>query len=67
MESIKRERSKRPRQSGELHPKAKLSKYEVDEIRERANDGEAYAQLALIYGVSETQIRRIVRGINWTN
>lgn len=58
--------SRTPTHWGETSPKAKLSSAEVAEIRLRYAAGEAYQrELGEEYGVSQTQIGRIVRGVRW--
>lgn len=49
---------------GEVHKQAKVTSIVVRGLRERY-PGETYAQLALTSGLSETQVRRIVRRENW--
>ena len=55
----------RPDAKGELNPSAKLSALAVREIRDRADRGEAYSSIAKAYGVNETTVSRIHRGLKW--
>lgn len=45
--------------TGELHWNAKLTNRERREIVRRVNQGESYTAIAVDYGVSVSQIRRI--------
>lgn len=44
---------------------SKLSEHDVETIRSRQAAGETAASLGLAFGVSDTQIRNIVRGAQW--
>jgi hypothetical protein len=51
---------------GETSPKAKLTAAQVAEIRERYSAGGVYQrELGEEFGVDQTQIGRIVRGVRW--
>lgn len=65
MEPIRRRRKPRPEQAGELNPRAKLSRWEVQEILGRADGGESYAAIAEAFGISATQVSRIHREKQW--
>ncbi|KKM24976.1 hypothetical protein LCGC14_1599690 [marine sediment metagenome] len=53
---------------GEKHHSAKLTQQKVNNIRKKyKNGGYTYRKLAQEYGVSETTVSRIVRGILWAN
>lgn len=54
----------RPAIRGERHPQAKLTKGDVVQIRDRATR-ETQAALARDFGVSQSQVWRIVRGLRW--
>ena len=49
------------------HGMAKLSHQQVTWIRKRVARGETQASVGAIYGVSQTQVGRIVRGKRWAN
>lgn len=46
---------------GETHPIAKLTDVQVDQIRELAEEGASYRQLAEAFGVSKSLIAAICR------
>lgn len=50
---------------GELHPSHKLQQNQVAEIRALHATGGSYSTLAKRYGVSDSQIGRIVTGRGW--
>lgn len=50
---------------GETHPYAKLTQAQVDEIRQRAKNGESQRTLGRAFGVHRTNIHRIVTGDTW--
>lgn len=51
---------------GEGHPMAKLTETEVERIRHLyAIDGITQADLALVFGIGQTTIHKIVSGLNW--
>lgn len=52
---------------GEDHAPAKLTEYDVREIRRRAAEGESGSALGRAYGVSQGQISRIVRRQSWSH
>lgn len=54
-----------PNLKGEKHPKAKLNKQDVDEIRKLINKGVYQKEIALIYGVSNSTINAINTGRSW--
>lgn len=51
--------------AGEAHPGAKLTAIDVAELRSRRRQGEHLRSLASAYGVSVTQVGRIVREESW--
>ena len=52
---------------GENHPMAKLTRIQVDEIREKYATGLwTFTTLGYQYKVSRVMISRIVRDLNWT-
>ena len=52
--------------SGERHPQAKLTCFDVKDIRDKySNGGVTYKELAKKYDISQTHIGQIVRGENW--
>ncbi len=53
--------------NGEKHPNAKLTQSQVDEIRERLNNGEIGRHLAKEFGVGPMQISRIKNFKRWSN
>jgi hypothetical protein len=62
----KMERGRYQAQDGEHNGHARLTRVEVTEIRERFEAGAgSYVELGVEYGVSRTQIRRIVNGQQW--
>ena len=50
---------------GEHHPRAKLSKHEVSQIRRRRSAGEKLQTLADAFGVGPSAISRIANGVRW--
>lgn len=48
--------------SGEMHPRAKLTKQQVEAIRA---DTRTQTQIASEYGIRQTQVSRIKRGDSW--
>lgn len=51
---------------GEKNPAAKLTQERVEEIRRvRADEGLSYSQLVARFGVSKSQVARIVKGESW--
>jgi hypothetical protein len=50
---------------GERHHTAKLSENDVREIRRRWDEGETQTSIAKDYGVWQTTISVIVRGVGW--
>jgi hypothetical protein len=63
---MERGRGKQPRFKKEDHPLAKLTQQDVNEIRYvYRHDGASQSQLAALFGVSQSQIGRIVRGESW--
>ncbi len=53
-------------QPGEKNPAAKLTQERVEEIRRaRADEGLSYSQLVARFGVSKSQVARIVKGESW--
>ena len=51
---------------GERHPQAKLSLAEVEEVRRRYVAGGVYQDdLGAAFGISQSQVSEIVRGISW--
>jgi len=53
--------------SGEAHYRAKLTADQVSAIRARYAAGETQVALAREFGVSQTNISRIVRGTTWVS
>lgn len=53
------------RLEGERHPLAKLTADQVSQIRSRYDAGELQRVLAEEYGISQTQVSRICRGVRW--
>ena len=51
---------------GENHNLVKLSKNQVMEIRERANNGESHMSISRDYPVKRRQVSRIVEGTRWS-
>lgn len=51
--------------SGESNPAAKLTLEDIKEIRVKFSQGSTMRELAIAFGVCDTQIRRIVRRIQW--
>ncbi|MGX7706362.1 NUMOD4 domain-containing protein [Methylobacterium sp. Gmos1] len=64
-ENMSHKRLHGTQQIGELGPSAKLSREQVEEIRRSYNAGEKRPSLAVKYGVTRWQIRRIVLGKAW--
>ena len=63
---FRRRRARTGGARGELHGRHKLTSQQVAEIRARYERGRVrQADLAREYGVSQTQVGRIVRGRNW--
>ena len=55
-----------PVMRGEAHPRSKLTKQQVIEIRRRYKEGGiTYANLGSVYGMSKRTIEHIVRGRSW--
>lgn len=52
---------------GTAHPCVKLTEESVRAIRARHQNGERFAALALAFGVSDVQIRRIVQRRRWAH
>lgn len=52
-------------QRGEKNGNARLTEAQVRDVRARHDAGESARGLARVYGVSKTQIRRIVTGESW--
>lgn len=52
---------------GEANPQSKLSEQGVRELRRRHSQGDSCAALARYYGISETTVRKIVRGDKWAH
>ena len=50
---------------GERHHSAVLTDEKVREIRARSAAGESYARIAQEYGVAETTVSRVARGLRW--
>lgn len=55
---------RKPQPKGEAHSQAKLSRAEVAEI---LASKKPQAVLAGLYGVSQTQVWRIKKGLSWAN
>ena len=55
-----------PDRRGERHPRAKLTKQQVDEIRERYRAGEGQTALAREFGVQQPAIWKIVTRRTWS-
>lgn len=51
--------------AGSKNPSSKLDEGKVREIRALADDGESFARLSEVYGVTRTMIGYIVRRKNW--
>lgn len=51
--------------SGEKHPNAKLTDSKVAEIRNRCANGEPQLTVAKCYGITQTNVWRIVHKITW--
>ena len=64
-DSLKKGRRTIPHLYGENHGSAKLTNQDVLMIRELRGKGIEAKCLSLLYGVSDTHIRRIVRRANW--
>lgn len=59
--------TEQPKMRGEDHPHSKLTKKEVKEIRNKYMPYKySYAKLGIEYNVSESTIREIVYGNNWS-
>jgi hypothetical protein len=50
---------------GELNPKAKVSKKDVEDIRRRCASGESRQSVASLYGITAGQVRNITTGKAW--
>lgn len=50
---------------GEAHGRAKLTAAQVSDIRHANEHGATQSQLAAIYGVTQSTISAIIRGVNW--
>lgn len=61
LDAIERDRYKH----GELHPRAKLTKKQVDEIRRLRKEGWKYRDLAEKFGVSITTAQQAFTGARW--
>lgn len=48
-----------------MNGRAKLSRWQIADIQSRAAWGESFESMAIDYGVSAQQIRRIVKGEQW--
>lgn len=55
----------RVRRIGEDNPVSVLTWDEVRAIRERRAEGTAQAEIAIEFGISQTSVSRIVRGVAW--
>lgn len=65
-EQFKREQSRRYRkQAAVKHPRSKLTRDEVIEVKRRIWNGEHKKRIADDYGVDPSSISRIYRGLNW--
>lgn len=53
--------NERGRRIGESHPRAKLTDHEVDLVRELAEQGLPYAEIAAKFEVHRQTVKRIVR------
>ena len=53
------------RRSGEKHHMAKLTEGQVADIRSRCRAGELQRVVAADYGIYQSQVSRIVRGVRW--
>lgn len=51
--------------SGERHPNHKLTVDQVSQIRRLARRGMSYRRIALIYGISHTEVGNIVHRQAW--
>lgn len=57
---------KAKKNQGELNPKSKLKRHQVDEIRSLHNKGaNTVKELSIAFGVLDSTIRRIIKGILW--
>jgi hypothetical protein len=54
-----------PSAPGSSNPAAKLTENDIDEIRLRLNSGETQRKIANSFGVSQSQISNIKRGLRW--
>jgi len=52
--------------SGERNPKAKLTAFQVNEIRQLKKGGAGTTELARRFGVDRTTIQQIMRGATWS-
>jgi len=52
-------------QPGEKNPAAVLSQAQVEKLRERRAERASYSQLVEEFGVSKSQVARIVTGTSW--
>lgn len=50
---------------GEAHPRAKLTREIVDEIRRAATEGVSMRELARRYGIARPHVKRIICGVAW--
>lgn len=57
----------RKRAGGEKHPRAKLTEFQVEKIRELYDCGLTQKQLAITYGITSRQISSIVNKKQWKN
>jgi hypothetical protein len=65
MDMARKGRSTKGRFVGELHPGAKLTTDDVHEIRRRVAAGEVYRTIAADFGVTESTISVVGRGLSW--
>lgn len=56
-----------PRLSGERNPAARLTTDQVDAIRRMRSQGALLAEISAQFGISQSQVSRIVRGENWSS
>lgn len=59
------ERGRGPNRKGEKHPLARLTDDDVREIRRRRDLGQTQLRVASDFGISRSQVYRIVSGRNW--
>lgn len=54
-------------QAGERHPRAKLTESDVRAIRDAVRNGRSVASLAREYGMSQSTLSRVWRGLRWSH